>query len=481
MGKPTGFMEYCRQEAPRRPVTERVEDYSEVILPLSQDVLACQASRCMDCGIPFCHGMGCPLENRIPEFNDLVYRGRWQEACENLHLTNNFPEITGRLCPAPCEAACTLNIDQEPVLIRQIELELAERGFAEGWITPQPAPKKSDRLVAVVGAGPAGLAAAQQLARAGHNVVVFEKDEAVGGLLRYGVPDYKLDKKIIDRRIEQLCAEGVEFQTSVHVGEDVSLKYIRRRFDAVLLTMGASEPRDLVVPGRGLENIHLAMEYLTQQNRINAGENFFGAERIDAGGKTVVVIGGGDTGSDCVGTARRQGAKEIYQFEILPKPPEKANPQTPWPLWPNVLRTSSSHEEGCTRRWSVLTKKFTGVGMQVSQLHGCEVQWNQTGGRWDMMELPGTEFSMNVDLVLLAMGFTHVVHKELIEKLHLELDPKGNLAVGEDYQTSEPGIFAAGDSASGASLIVRAMASGRKAAASIDHWLKEDQGTANHE
>ena len=481
MGKPTGFMEYRRQEAPRRPVAERIKDYSKITLPLSRDALTCQASRCMDCGIPFCHGMGCPLQNRIPEFNDLVYRGRWQEACENLHSTDNFPEITGRLCPAPCEAACTLNIDQEPVLIRQIELELAERGFAEGWIKPQPAAKKSGRRAAVVGSGPAGLAAAQQLARAGHDVVVFEKNKALGGLLRYGIPDFKLDKKIIDRRIEQLRAEGVEFQAGVHVGEDISLKYIRQRFDAVLLAMGASEPRDLVVRGRGLENIHFAMEYLAQQNRINASEDLRELDRIDANDKTVVVIGGGDTGNDCVGTARRQGAKEIYQFEILPKPPEKTNPLTPWPLWMNILRTASSHEEGCVRRWSVLTKKFTGIGVRVHELHGREVQWEQVGGRLEMMELPGTEFSLNVDLVLLAMGFTHVVYKDLIEKLGLGLDTNGNLSVGPGYQTSEPGIFSAGDSVSGASLIVRAIASGRKAAASITHWLKEGQGVLDYE
>ena len=475
MGKPTGFMEHRRQEVPRRPVAQRIKDYAEVILPLPQDVLTRQASRCMDCGIPFCHSGGCPLENRIPEFNDLLYRGRWQEACHNLHSTNNFPEITGRLCPAPCEAACTLNIDQEPVLIKQIELELAERGFAEGWITPQPAAKQSDKRVAVVGSGPAGLAAAQQLARAGHNVVVFEKDKAIGGILRYGVPDFKLDKKVIDRRIEQMSAEGVEFQTSVCIGEDISPNYLRQRFHAILLAIGASEPRDLLVNGTGLDNIHFAMEYLTRQNRINAAEDVQQLKRIDAKGKIVVIIGGGDTGSDCVGTARRQGAKKIYQFEILPKPPEKNNPLTPWPLWPNILRASSSHEEGCIRRWSILTKKLTGTGVRVSRLHGCQVQWDRSGRDWQMTEVPGTDFSMNVDLVLLAMGFTHVAHGKLIEELGLEVDPDGNLATGPDYHTSQPGIFAAGDSVSGASLVVRAIASGREAAASIHHWLDQQQ------
>ena len=476
MGKPTGFTEYRREEPPHRTVAERIRDYSEIGLPLPEDALGRQAARCMDCGIPFCHGLGCPLQNRIPEFNDLVYRGRWREACENLHVSNNFPEITGRLCPAPCEAACTLNINREPVLIRQIELEVAERGFAEGWIKPQPAARKSGRRVAVVGSGPAGLAAAQQLARSGHDVVVFERDNNIGGLLRYGIPDFKLDKRIIDRRIEQMRAEGVDFQTGVTIGEDISPKYLRHRFDAVLLAIGASQPRDLLVPGRGLENIHFAMEYLSQQNRVNAGEALGEAQRIDARGGTVAVIGGGDTGSDCVGTARRQGAKEIYQFEILPKPPQNANPQTPWPLWQQILRTSTSQEEGCIRRWSVLTRRFTGIGVRVSQLHGCEVQWSQASGRWEMKEIPGTEFTLDVDLVLLALGFTHVMHDHLVEKLGLKLDAKGNLAADPDYRTSDPGIFAAGDSVWGASLVVRAIAAGRGAAASIDRWLESLRG-----
>ncbi|MDY6914127.1 MAG: glutamate synthase subunit beta [Planctomycetota bacterium] len=472
MSKPTGFMEYPRQEAPHRPIAERVKDYLEIGLPLPKHMLHRQAARCMDCGIPFCHAAGCPLENRIPEFNDLAYRGRWREACENLQATNNFPEITGRLCPAPCEAACTLNIDQTPVLIKQIEREIADRGFAEGWIRPMPAAKKTGKHVAVVGSGPAGLAAAQQLARAGHDAVVFEKDKRIGGLLRYGIPDFKLDKKIIDRRIKQMQAEGVEFQPNVNIGEDISLQYLRGRFDAVCLALGAGQPRDLAVPGRGLENIHFAMDYLTQQNRINAGEDQAREKQIDAAGKIVVVIGGGDTGSDCIGTARRQGAKEIYQFEILPKPPEKANPQTPWPLWPNILRTSSSHEEGCTRRWSVLTKKFTGAGVRVSELRGCEVEWTPAGGEWQMKEIPGTEFSMKVDLVLLAMGFVHVEHSGLVEKFGLQLDRNGNIATDGHCHSSEPGIFAAGDSVLGASLIVRAIASGRCVAAAIDRRLQ---------
>jgi NAD(P)H-dependent glutamate synthase small subunit len=472
VGKPTGFIEYDRKDAPKRPVEERIADYEEIEQLLAQEDCEIQAARCMDCGIPYCHAFGCPLGNRIPDFNDMIYRKQWRRALALLESRNNFPEITGRICPAPCETACSLSINAKPVTIRELELALVERGWREGWIRPQPAKQKTGRSVAVIGSGPAGLAAAQQLVRAGHDVVVFEKDNRVGGLLRYGIPDFKLDKKILDRRLEQMWAEGVKFQTDVCVGEDVSLKYLRQRFDAILLAMGADEPRDLGVVGRGLENIHFAMEYLAQQNRINAGEDLRGVKRIDAGGKVVVVIGGGDTGSDCVGTARRQGAKEICQFEILPKPPENANPQTPWPLWPQILRTSSSQEEGCIRRWCVLTKRFTGVGVRVGQLHGCEVQWIQTGDRWEMKEIPGTEFSLNVDLVLLAMGFTHVVHRGLIEKLGLKLEPKGNLAVGPDDQTSDPGIFAAGDSVAGASLVVRAIAAGRKAAASIDCWLE---------
>ena len=471
MAKPTGFMEYERAEPPHRSVAQRVQDYFEIVLPLSEEAIGRQAARCMDCGIPFCHGTGCPVANRIPEFNDLVYQGRWREACEMLHSTNNFPEITGRICPAPCEAACTLNINDDAVSIKQIELQIVERGFSAGWLGPRMPASKTDKRVAVIGSGPAGLAAAQQLARAGHNVVVFEKDHAIGGLLRYGIPDFKLDKGIIDRRLEQMRAEGVEFQTDVTVGKDISLKYIRQQFDAICLAIGAGRPRDLTVPGRGLENIHFALPYLTQQNRINAGEDIGDADRITAAGKVAVVIGGGDTGSDCVGTAIRQGAKEVHQLEILPKPPERTNPQTPWPLWPQILRTSTSHEEGCTRRWGVLTKRFTGAGVRVIRLHGCEVTWSRSGGKWKMREVPDTDFSMAVDLVVLAMGFVHVAHSGLVEAFGLARDPAGNLAVGEDCQTCEPGVFAAGDAVFGASLIVRAIAAGRNAAAAITRWL----------
>ncbi|MDP6635046.1 MAG: glutamate synthase subunit beta [Phycisphaerae bacterium] len=473
MGKPTGFMEYQRIEASHRPVNERVGDYFEINLPMSEEEMNQQAARCMDCGIPFCHGYGCPVANRIPEFNDLVYQGRWRQACEMLHSTNNFPEITGRLCPAPCEASCTLNINNDAVSIKQIEFEIVERGFASGWIEPVIPDRKTGKRVAVVGSGPAGLAAAQQLARAGHEVVVFEKDCKIGGLLRYGIPDFKLDKKIIDRRLEQMHAEGVEFQTDVIIGKDLSLKYLRQQFDAICLTIGAGQPRDLGVSGRGLENIHFAMEYLAQQNRVNSGEGIGDEKQISARDRVVVVIGGGDTGSDCVGTAIRQGAREVHQFEILPQPPEGLDPTAPWPMWPKILRTSTSHEEGCQRRWGILTKRFMGVGERVSQLRGCEVTWTQSRGKWKMAEVPGSDFRMDADLVLLAMGFLHVVREGLVEKFGLQCDSNGNLVVDEDFQTSEPGVFSAGDSVSGASLIVRVIAAGRAAAAAINCYLQD--------
>jgi NAD(P)H-dependent glutamate synthase small subunit len=430
-----------------------------------------QASRCMDCGIPFCHGAGCPLKNRIPEFNDLLYRGLWREACDNLHSTNNFPEITGRICPALCEASCTLSLGDQPVLIRHIEWQIVERGWAEGWIVPLLPLEKSGRRVAIIGSGPAALAAAQQLARAGHDVVVFEKNARIGGLLRYGIPDFKLDKKILDRRLEQMRAEGVEFQTGVQIGQDISAGYIRGHFDAICLALGAAAPRDLAVPGRELANVHFAMDFLSQQNRRNAGEFVDPATAILAEGKSVVVIGGGDTGSDCVGTARRQGARDIVQLEILPQPPQERPVDTPWPIWPRILRTSSSQEEGCTRRWCVLVKKLVGDGGQVRELHGVEVAWEDGPGGYTMKELPGAEFVQQADLVLLAMGFVHVEHKGLVRRMGLKLDARGNLAVDENLMTSEPGVFAAGDAAAGASLVVHAIAAGRKVAESIDRYL----------
>jgi len=472
VGKPKGFLEYRRREAGHRPVAQRVQDYFEVDLPLEPAGLQQQAARCMDCGIPFCHGAGCPVANRIPEFNEFVYQGRWEEACALLHATNNFPEITGRICPAPCEASCTLSINDEPVLIRQIELQIVERGFEEGWIVPLPPRQRTGKRVAIVGSGPAGLAAAQQLARTGHEVVVFEKDDRIGGLLRYGIPDFKLDKKILDRRLEQLTAEGVGFETEVAVGEDISERYLRSRFDAICLTMGARQPRELSVSGRGLENVHFALEYLIQQNRINAGDELpADEERITASGRIVAVIGGGDTGSDCVGTAVRHGAKEVHLFEILPKPPERENPETPWPAWPRILRTTTSHEEGCRRRWCVKTTRLSGAGIRVDKLHGVEVEWRATADSYAPKDVAGAEFVMNVDLVLLAMGFTHVEHRGLLDAFGLDLDERGNIRTDENDHTSVEGVFAAGDASQGASLVVRAIGAGRQAAAAIDRWL----------
>ena len=472
MADPLGFVKYRRENIGHRPVKERTADHAEIDLPHPEEVLVRQAARCMDCGTPFCHGSGCPVKNRIPEFNDLIYRGRWRLASEVLHSTNNFPEITGRVCPAPCEPACTLAINDDPVLIKHIEYQIAERAFAEGWIEPVLPEERTGRRVAVIGSGPAGLAAAQQLARAGHDVAVFEQDDRVGGLLRYGIPDFKLDKRILDRRLAQLVAEGVRFETNVAAGKDLSARYLRRTFDAICLTMGAGVPRGLAVPGAGYENIHLAMEYLTQQNRVVAGDVLpeVDSKPISAQGKVVVVIGGGDTGSDCVGTAIRQGAREVHQFEILPKPPEERSATTPWPMWPQILRTSTSQEEGCQRRWSVLTKRLHGSERFATELHACEVEWFRGPKGWEFKERPGTEFSMKVDLVLLAMGFLHVAHEGLVDGLGLALDARGNVAV-QDYATSEPGVFAAGDTTRGASLVVHAINSGREAAAAVHRWL----------
>ena len=428
----------------------------------------------MDCGIPFCQGAGCPVVNSIPDMNEFVYKGQWEQACRVLHETNNFPEITGRVCPAPCETACTLAVSDNPVLIKHIEYQIVERGFEGGFIKPLPALKKTGKRVAIVGSGPAGLAAAQQLARAGHGVVVFEKDERPGGMLRYGIPDFKLEKRIIDRRLAQLNAEGVEFQTGVDVGKDISAQYLRKMFDCVGLAMGARQPRDLVVPGRKRGNILFAMDYLTAQNKLCAAEALDDIPRITARDKVVVVLGGGDTGSDCVGTANRQGAREVHKFEILPRPPEARPAETPWPTWPRILRTSSSQEEGCRRRWSALTKSFSGRGVHVEELHGCEVDWTEGPKGWEMAEKPGTEFSMKVDLVLLAMGFVHVVHSGLVDAMGVELDRRGNLVVDEQLMTSRPGVFAAGDAVEGASLVVRAIASGLQAAAGVDRWLRQE-------
>jgi len=472
VGNPTGFMQFSRVDIDHRPVEERVRDWQEVDVPLGAAEMNRQAARCMDCGIPYCHGAGCPVKNRIPEFNDLVFRNRWREAVENLHSTNNFPEITGRVCPAPCEAACTLSINDRPVNIKHIEYQISERGWQEGWIKPLRPSRRTGKKVAVIGSGPAGLAAAQQLNRVGHEVVLFEKDDRVGGLLRYGIPDFKLEKQIIDRRVEQMASEGVRFEPGCFVGHDITGEQLKSRFDAICLAMGAGQPRTLDVPGANASNVHLAMDYLTQQNRRNAGDVVpaEGHGAINARGKHVIVIGGGDTGSDCVGTAIRQGAKSVSQYEILPKPPEGQNPETPWPLWPRVLRTSSSQEEGCSRRWSVMTRHLDGLNGTINALHGCEVEWVKGEKGWEMKPVAGTDFAVPADLVLLAMGFVHVVHEGLVEQLGVKLDRRGNVSVHR-YQSSVPNIFAAGDTMMGASLVVHAINHGRLAAAAVDKFL----------
>ena len=473
MGNPTGFMQFGRVESDHRPVEERVRDWREIELPLIDSALNQQAARCMDCGVPYCHSVGCPIRNRIPEFNELVFKNRWREAVENLHSTNNFPEITGRICPAPCEPACTLAINDDAVTIKHIEYQIAERGWAEGWIKPLRPARRTGRKVAIVGSGPAGLAAAQQLNRIGHEVVLYEKSDRIGGLLRYGIPDFKLAKEVLDRRIQQMAAEGVRFEPGVHVGVDILGPQLRRQFDAVCLCLGAGQPRTLDVPGANAANVHLAMDFLTQQNRRVAGDALpnAGASAILAGGKRVVVIGGGDTGSDCIGTSIRQGAQSVAQFEILPQPPEDHNPETPWPTWPRIFRTSSSQEEGCQRRFSVHTKEI-GVSNGVAHtLHGCQAQWVKGEQGWTMREQPGTEFAVGVDLILLAMGFVHVIHGGVVEQLGLKLDARGNLAV-HGYLTSQPGVFAAGDAMVGATLVVHAINHGRLAAEAIDQWLR---------
>ena len=474
MGKTTGFLDYPRVTGRYRPSEERIRDYREISIPLPGDDLAKQGARCMDCGIPYCHALGCPVYNLIPEWNDCIYRGEWKGALLRLEATNNLSEITGRVCPAPCETACTLSINSAPVTIKQIELAIIESGFSQGWVVPHPPRKESGKKVAIIGSGPAGLSAAQQLRRAGHQVTVFEKSAKIGGILRYGIPDFKLEKWVIDRRLKQMADEGVVFETGVLIGEDISVRYLRRTFDAVLLTVGAGHPRDLQVPGRGLEGVCFAMDYLTQSNRTVSGEAVH-EKTISAKDKTVLVIGGGDTGSDCVGTAIRQGAKKVYQYEILPKPPLWENSTNPsWPYWPNILRTSSSHEEGCDREWSVLTKQFSGRDVRVEEGQFARVEWktDAESGRQKMVEMPGSEFTLKLDLVLLAMGFLHAEHNRLTDELGVEFDDKGNIKCREACTTSVDGVFVAGDAGTGASLVVRAIYHGREAAKNINNYLR---------
>jgi glutamate synthase (NADPH/NADH) small chain len=476
MGKTTGFLEIERHDRPYAPVTDRLKHYREFVLPLPEPELRDQAARCMNCGIPFCHGTGavapgtpgCPVNNQIPDWNDLVFNGDWEEAARNLHSTNNFPEVTGRICPAPCEASCTLNIDDNPVTIKSIECAIADRAIENGWITPQIAAEKTGKTVAVIGSGPAGMACAQQLARAGHDVHVFEKHAKAGGLMRYGIPDFKMEKDVIDRRVAQMEAEGVTFHYGVNVGDGeggADPQALLKDYDAIALTGGAEKPRDLPIDGRNLDGIHFAMDFLPQQNRRVGHEPLNGTREILATGKHVVVIGGGDTGSDCIGTSLRQGAKSVTQLEIMPAPPEIEDKALTWPYWPLKMRTSSSQAEGARREFAVLTQRFEGDGQTVTTLHCVEVDDK-------FQPVPGSEFAIEADLVLLAMGFVHPVHEGMLKSLGVVLDPRGNVKASlTDYVTSLPKVFAAGDMRRGQSLVVWAIREGRLCARAIDQFL----------
>ena len=467
------FLELTRQEPGYRSVEERICDFKEIPERLSPDELIGQASRCMDCGIPFCHAFGCPLANRIPDWNDMLCQGKWEQALRLLHATNNFPGITGRICPAPCETACTLAVDFGSVTIRQIELELVERGWKEGWIKPQIPAAPTGFRVGVIGSGPAGLAAAQELARRGHEVIVFEKAERPGGILRYGIPDFKLEKLILDRRLEQLVGEGIIFETGVEAGVDLSARYLSRSFDAVIVSAGAGVPRDLTLPGRLLPGIHFAMDYLSHQNRLNSGELTRPDPVLNASGKRVVVLGGGDTGSDCVGTARRQGAKSIIQIEIMDRPHDRRSPDNPWPTWPNIFRTSTSQEEGCERIWSTSVLEFIGPPTGVEKIGSVKLDWSSVSGdnSAGVRKVPDSNFELPADLIIIAAGFTHTDSGSLIQDMELELNKDGNIIVDSSFATRRPGVFAAGDCVSGASLVVHAIDQGRRCALAVNEYL----------
>jgi glutamate synthase (NADPH/NADH) small chain len=475
MGKVTGFLEIKREQPTRRKVEDRLQDWFEIYEPLPEEKQREQGARCMDCGVPFCH-TGCPVNNLIPDWNDQVYNGRYERAVHRLHSTNNFPEFTGRICPAPCEAACVLGINQPAVSIKVIERSIVERGWEEGWIHPEPPEQNTGKRVAVVGSGPSGLAAAQQLRRAGHSVTVYEKNDRIGGLLRYGIPNFKLEKHVIDRRVNQMRAEGVTFLTNAHVGANIPIETLTEHYDAILLCGGSEQPRDLPIIGRDLKGIHFAMEFLPQQNHRCEGDEIDPALAIHAAGKRVVIIGGGDTGADCLGTSLRQGARSVHQFEIMPKPPEHRSASTPWPLWPLQLRTETSHEEGGIRDWGINSVRFIGDEEgNLKQLHAVRV-----GPPPTFKPIAGSDFTLDVDLVLLAMGFLGPVRGGMIEQLGLELDKRGNVATKDGYMTSVDGIFAAGDMRRGQSLVVWAISEGRKAAAAVDSYLTEKAETIPH-